>query len=204
MEWVSTKGQILQIAGALISAMIAIAMASYTVPWIIPFLLPCIALCLGFASGRWLWPTSKALNSATGKVTESPQMDLLESSFENADKVAGITYPRKLRVIIRNPNDFPVMVGRGGHWKNERLSAQSHGALKFEIEPAQGWQSGKWTDAEADEVLVPPGKAIRTWIGLPPDTSESQITALKSRAELLGRLFLPVWVEKVQATVDVK
>jgi hypothetical protein len=114
----------------------------------------------------------------------------LDVHLEIAD-LPNITYKRKLRLVLQNVGDCEVIVGPRTNWRPQSLRTRHIAEHVWELEPKDGWYSGKWTHKEVAELRVPPGRAFRTWIGLHDSATESEITQLKGT---LGTLTMPVRV----------
>ena len=119
---------------------------------------------------------------------ETIQIKTLDVQLENADQ-EGITYIRKLRVVLQNVGDSEIIVGPQTTWSAESLRTRHIPEHVWELEPRNGWYSGSWTHKEVAELRIPPGRAFRTWIGVHDNATESEIAQLRGT---LGTLRIPI------------
>jgi hypothetical protein len=131
---------------------------------------------------------------APGQV-DAIQIKTLDVRIEIAD-LSSIEYKRKLRLVLQNVGDCEIIVGPRTNWRPQNLRTRHIPEHMWELEPKDGWHSGRWTDKEAPELRVPPGRAFRTWIGLHNSATESEITQLTGT---LGTLTVPVRVVGLSA-----
>jgi hypothetical protein len=121
---------------------------------------------------------------------ETIQIRTLDVQLENADQ-EGITYKRKLRVVLQNVGDSEIIVGPQTAWSAGSLRTRHIPEHVWELEPKNGWYSWSWSHKEAAELRVPPGRAFRTWVGLHDNATQSEIAQLRGN---LGTLRIPIRV----------
>jgi hypothetical protein len=72
------------------------------------------------------------------------QIETLDIHFEIAD-LPHIDYKRKLRLVLQNVGDCEIMVGPQTSWRPQNLRTRHIPEHVWELEPKDGWDSGKWT-----------------------------------------------------------
>lgn len=169
-------------------------------------LLAALALAWLGLHAIWPWATRVAVIAAMGVVaaygrfglapapgasvsqTVGHRLRVVDVEFEIAEQ-ASIEYKRKLRVVVRNDADVEVVLGPGTKWKAGDLKTRTIPQHVWEVEPADGWHSNRWTHAEEAQVHLAPSQAARTWVGLHPNATAEEIGALRGR---IGTLIVPV------------
>ena len=120
--------------------------------------------------------------------TDATRIETLDVRLETAEQ-PHIRYKKKLQLVLQNMSDCEIIVGPQTIWKPGSLRTRHIEQQVWELEPPDGWHTGKWTHNEVAELPVPPGRAFRTWIGLHDSATESEIALLHGN---LGTLLLPV------------
>jgi hypothetical protein len=105
-------------------------------------------------------------------------------------------YHRKLRIVLKNDSGKDVSV-RAGAWRSVTgdILIQPMGKHVWRYEGSQGWQNDSWLSGEYEEVVVRPGMALQTWIGL--DISADEIDIRRRQiTRRLGALIVPLTIDE--------
>ena len=153
-----------------------------TWPWLPPLL--CL---LGVALSIWL---GRQLGPPVAATVIESRLRVLEVRLEISD-LPHVEYKRKLRIVVANQSDDEILLGPGTTWKAGQLRVRAIPQQVWEVEPADGWHADSWTHKEEARVQLTPGQAARTWIGVHPGATESEVAALRGH---LGVLVIPLEV----------
>ena len=134
--------------------------------------------------GRFGW-ISATSSTPTPKATA---LSILQVTLEKADQ-PHIEHKRKLRIIVKNMKKSVLILGPGTTWVKGDLDTRALPQQVWEVEPADGWRSGRWTHQESGQVRLKPGQAARTWVSVHSEATQAEIDALAGR---LGALHVPV------------
>ncbi len=103
----------------------------------------------------------------------SNPLEFLSSDFASDDREQ-TTFKRKLNLIFRNKSDLEIVVGPKTEWIAGDLQVSTLPEHLWRVEGPGGWQNGDWSP-EAVAVRVPPGKRLRTWVGLPNNATKVDV-----------------------------
>jgi hypothetical protein len=96
-------------------------------------------------------------------------------------------FKRKLRIVLLNKNEKRVHI-RSASWKrrtDDDVELRSQDRYLWQIENHPGsWRVDDWREEESADIIVDPGAAVRTYIGLHHEASQHGI----SRRLIQGRL----------------
>lgn len=124
-------------------------------------------------------------------LTPKHMLKLVDSRVVSADKYPSVEYKRKLYIVVQNLSELEILIGPGTTWKAGDLRIREIPQQKWEIAPANGWDSDQWTYDEKAEIRLKPGQFARTWVGLHPAATQEEFAALSGR---VGTLSVPVKV----------
>jgi hypothetical protein len=123
------------------------------------------------ASSLWLAIRVRPVTASIRSPTESSSIDTilvpLDIWLETTDDPK-VNFKKKLRIVLRNASGKHLTV-RAATWERRSsadLTVRQMERYLWQVEGDNGWENGSWRPQELAEILVPPGAAIRTWIGL--------------------------------------
>ncbi|HEX7907773.1 MAG TPA: hypothetical protein VF534_06740 [Paraburkholderia sp.] len=175
-QWFANRGQIVQTLGAAVTLAGAIGTALAKAP---PWLTAGLA---GVGIGAVLALLAQSAVRTPPAVPEVPAPPAPQSALrlERHDFVADdsphINYKRKLYLVFVNDGAETLVIGPQTSWRDDLLHVSTVVEHVWQIEGPRGHRNNDWV-AEANVVFVPPGRRVRTWVGLPLGATEFDVDA---------------------------
>jgi hypothetical protein len=103
-------------------------------------------------------------------------------------------YPHKLKIALRNDSvgDFIVT---SAEWQDTwNLTLPPLHEHLWQPEGPRGWQNDDWGGETNEALLVRPGRAIQTWVGLPAPLDKVELRR-HMMTKRLGTLIVPLTID---------
>lgn len=170
-----------------------------------------IAWCIGgigFGAVMGGWAvhsrTRTIKNNYPAKVEEGGEVQALTliplDVYLEVNDSPTIEYKRKLRIVLRNVSEHDVLV-KAGQWRTDigDIEVRPLKQQSWDPETEKGWTSGHWSGPGRPELLVHPGQAFSTWVGLMPSVVEQDVRR-RFVTQRLGTLIIPLTTQSGNRT----
>ena len=186
-QWFANKGQVVQCASGVLSLTLGIlsylgqhknwldlSLASWLAPmfWGIT-----IGIAIGLAIHWW-------------RQKSNANPIYFESWKFVTDDREQTTYKRKLYITVRNTSDNLIVIGPHTEWIEGELHVNTIAEHVWQVEGRRGVRNNDW-ETESAQVTVPPGKRVRTWVGLPIGANETDVERI-IKGKQAGNLSIPI------------
>jgi len=111
-----------------------------------------------------------------------------------------IHYKRKLYLVFVNDGAKTLVIGPQTAWKDDLLHVSTVLEHVWQLEGPRSHRNNDWV-AEANLVFVPPGRRVRTWVGLPLGATKLDVDT-HVRQHRAGALLAQVaWENRVELVI---
>ncbi|QVN17103.1 hypothetical protein [Burkholderia pyrrocinia] len=175
-QWFANRGQMIQTASAAMPLLGALGTGYAKSPvWLTAGL---VGVAVG--AGVALLATRRATAAAAAQSLPTPlsALTLMSHDFV-ADDREQIHYKRKLYLQFQNMGTQGLVIGPETTWKHGDMHVKTTREHVWQLEGPNGFRNEDWS-AEAVAVIVPPGKRVRTWVGLPLRATKREVDAYVS------------------------
>jgi hypothetical protein len=160
------------------------------------FTIPSLGLAALFASAnRFRQRNDKASEVAAQAITSPAVVErplVTQDVRYRHDEGPEIGYQHKLLIVLKNESDKGIIVGPA-KWQNAMDFISRRLAIDEQVwspEGREGWQMDSWGKETREPFVVPQGRAIQTWIGLPESLNEIDLRR-RIVTKRLGTLTVP-------------
>jgi hypothetical protein len=104
-------------------------------------------------------------------------------------------YPHKLKIVLTNKSAGDIIV-TPAEWRNIwNFTSPPLNEHPWQPEGPHGWQNKDWGEETHEPLLVRPGRAIQTWVGLPAPLGEVKLRR-RIMTKRLGSLIVPFTIDR--------
>lgn len=211
MAWFSNRGQVIQLAVAVIGVFVAVVKALpdlknsqlFSAGAFNLYLL--IALVLITIFNIYKLASYHPITTEVDKSTKEPDIVSLQTVKIESTNLQNIVYKNKMRCVFKNVSKSTIKVHRAA-WVTTKDGAgtQSPFAAKFQREKDLGsWQKHDWNEQELeDEIELPPDWSFRVWVGLDLNATNAWLEN-KKNVKQLGTLLLPITIGERKYKVEI-
>ncbi len=139
--------------------------------------------------------SAKLVGSSITPSEASPPIFAPLDVFYTHDTAPGRGYPHKLWIVLRNESDSSLFL-HPATWnsRDADFAIRPLDRHPWTPEGRDGWQSGSWNwatiERQYDPLSVPPGRVVRTWVGLPGPVTDAELRR-RLVSKRLGTLVVP-------------
>jgi len=124
----------------------------------------------------------------------SPGQVLVPQDAYYLHDTAAEGYPHKLKIVLKNDSSVDFIL-TSAEWQDTwNLTLPPLNEHLWQPEGRRGWQNDDWGGETNEALLVRPGRAIQTWVGLPAPLDKVELRR-RMMTKRLGTLIVPLTID---------